>query len=108
MEFTVSRSELVREMGLSQGVVEKKTAISAEESRFTLNGAQLIVRPEGLAMVATDGHRLALVEENVSVSANAGTYKALLPRKAMQEILKLAGESADDSTLRFSGDDNHL
>jgi DNA polymerase-3 subunit beta len=94
---------------LLAGMIQKTIfAISAEESRFTLNGAQLIVRPEGLAMVATDGHRLALVEENVSVSSNGGTYKALLPRKAMQEILKLAGESDDDSTLRFSGDDNHL
>lgn len=83
-------------------------AISSEESRFTLNGAQLIVRPEGLVMVATDGHRLALVEENVTVSADGGTYKALLPRKAMQEILKLAADAADDASLRFAGDDNHL
>ena len=37
-------------------------AISAEESRFTLNGALLIVQPTGLTMVATDGHRLGMVE----------------------------------------------
>ena len=37
-------------------------AISAEESRFTLNGALLLVKPEGLTMVATDGHRLALTK----------------------------------------------
>src|SRR6478609_8102560 len=40
---------------LLAGMIQKTIfAISAEESRFTLNGAQLIVRPEGLAMVATD------------------------------------------------------
>src|SRR3977135_3123613 len=32
-------------------------AISAEESRFTLNGALLILKATGLTMVATDGHR---------------------------------------------------
>src|SRR4051794_23091290 len=83
-------------------------AISAEESRFTLNGALLLLRPQGLTMVATDGHRLALVEQAIDLSVDGGTYKALLPRKAMQEILKLADESSDDAVLRFSGDDNHL
>ena len=37
-------------------------AISKEESRYTLNGALLILRPEGAVMVSTDGHRLALLE----------------------------------------------
>jgi DNA polymerase-3 subunit beta len=83
-------------------------AISAEESRFTLNGALLIVRAEGLTMVATDGHRLALVEAPVDLGVDGTVYKALLPRKAMQEILKLAGEASGDAKLRFAGDDNHL
>ncbi len=34
-------------------------AISAEESRFSLNGGLLVLKERGLAMVATDGHRLA-------------------------------------------------
>jgi DNA polymerase III beta subunit, central domain len=33
-----------------------------EESRYTLNGGLLILKPDTLAMVATDGHRLALAE----------------------------------------------
>ena len=32
-------------------------AISSEESRYTLNGALLVLKPESMAMVATDGHR---------------------------------------------------
>ncbi|MBC7924382.1 MAG: DNA polymerase III subunit beta [Bryobacteraceae bacterium] len=96
-------------VSLLAGMIQKTIfAISAEESRFTLNGAQLLVRPEGLVMVATDGHRLALVEQKIDLSVDGSTYKALLPRKAMQEILKLAGESESDAKLRFAGDDNHL
>ena len=34
-------------------------AISLEESRFTLNGALLLLKPDATTMVATDGHRLA-------------------------------------------------
>src|SRR3954451_3006670 len=33
-------------------------AISSEESRYTLNGALMVLKPESIVMVATDGHRL--------------------------------------------------
>ncbi len=82
-------------------------SISTEESRFTLNGALLIVKDSGLIMVATDGHRLAMVESPMQIPI-ASQYRALLPRKAMGEILKLAQDASDDLMLHFSGDDNHL
>ena len=82
-------------------------AISMEESRFTLNGALLLLHDKGITMVATDGHRLAY---NSRETAGAGhqTHRALVPRKAMGEITKLAEEGAVDSTVSFAGDDNHL
>src|SRR5205085_792666 len=83
-------------------------AISAEESRFTLNGALLILQAKGLTMVATDGHRLAMVDCASEMPNITGVYRALLPRKAMSEIIKLAQEAGPDATLKFSGDDNHL
>src|SRR5204862_1683710 len=39
-----------------------KFAISMEESRYTVIGGLLILKPGTLAMVAADGHRLALAE----------------------------------------------
>jgi DNA polymerase III subunit beta len=83
-------------------------AISAEESRFTLNGAQLILKADAITMVATDGHRLAMVEAPYELPGVNGVFKALIPKKAMSEILKLAGESGEDGKIAFSGDDNHL
>ena len=83
-------------------------AISAEESRFTLNGALLVLRNQGLAMVATDGHRLSLVETTQEIPGIQGAYRALLPRKAMAELAKLAQDAADDAQVLFSGDENHL
>src|SRR6201996_1547935 len=82
-------------------------AISAEESRFTLNGALLILKESGLVMVATDGHRLALIEKHVELPGLVGSYRALLPKKAMNEIQKLASDDASKQ-IEFSGNENHL
>ena len=92
---------------LSQMIADTIFAISAEESRFTLNGALLILKETALVMVATDGHRLAMVEKRIELPGLSGSYRALLPKKAMSEIQKLA---SDDSAKRieFSGNDNHL
>ena len=92
---------------LSQMIASTIFAISAEESRFTLNGALLILRDSGLAMVATDGHRLALVEKRVELPGLPGAYRALLPKKAMSEIQKLASDDGN-KRIEFSGNENHL
>src|ERR1700732_2544521 len=39
-------------------IAKTKFAISMEESRYTLNGGVVILKPESLAMAGTDGHRL--------------------------------------------------
>jgi DNA polymerase-3 subunit beta len=83
-------------------------AISMEESRFTLNGALLVMRPEGIILVATDGHRLAFVQ---SASENGNVqqpFRALVPKKAMAELSKLADDASDETRLALAADDNHL
>ena len=58
-------------------------AISAEESRYTLNGALLLADSTGaVTMVATDGHRLALVNEQ----GEGNLEKTLIPRKALDYL----------------------
>ncbi len=83
-------------------------SISNEESRYTLNGALLIIKPETLTMVSTDGHRLAHVEkagENIaSVSAEKRT---LIPRKALQELQSLLSNS-DEESVEFADDEQTL
>lgn len=82
-------------------------AISSEESRYTLNGALLVVKPDGLAMVATDGHRLALVEK-AAVNGLPAEVRALIPRKAMGEIQKLLGEMDQAGSVQFAKSESHL
>ncbi len=47
---------------LRQLIAKTIFSISNEESRYTLNGALLVLKPESITMVATDGHRLAHIE----------------------------------------------
>src|SRR5271168_4008248 len=73
---------------LSAMIARTMFAISMEESRFTLNGALLLLGDKTLTMVATDGHRLAYVQRPSEGSSNGAgvAYRALVPRKAMAEI----------------------
>lgn len=83
-------------------------AISNEESRYTLNGALLILKPESASMVATDGHRLALVERDVQVQGLKNELRVLVPKKAMAELLRLLSEVEEDTPVDLSKDDSHL
>src|SRR6266704_1221964 len=64
-------------------------AISSEETRYTLNGALLLLKPESVAMVATDGHRLALIERQVGIQGVSNELRILIPKKAMGELKTL-------------------
>ncbi len=94
--------------GLLGGLISRTSfAISMEESRFTLNGALLLLKPDGVTMVSTDGHRLAFVDQELATPNNR-SFRALVPRKAMSEISKLAGEGDPAQMVKLAGDDNHL
>ena len=83
-------------------------AISNEESRYTLNGALLILKVESMAMVATDGHRLSHVEKSGENLANvSGEKKTLIPRKALSELQSLLG-TGDEESAEFADDEHTL
>ena len=92
-----------------KGMIAKTIfAISNEESRYTLNGALLILKAESLAMVATDGHRLAHVEKTGENLANiTGEKKILIPRKALSELQGLLS-TTDAPEIEFADDEHTL
>jgi len=89
-------------------IAKTKFAISMEESRYTLNGGLLILRPDTLAMVATDGHRLALAETDHKLAELNGEVKVLIPKKAMDEVEKLSSAASSDALIDFAKDESHL
>ena len=83
-------------------------AISNEESRYTLNGALLVVKAESLAMVATDGHRLSYVEKaDEAHEGISGEKRVLIPRKALQELQQLLS-APEVEKIDFADDEHTL
>jgi len=83
-------------------------AISSEESRYTLNGALMLLKPESITMVATDGHRLAHCERNSEkFEGVSGEMKTLIPKKAMDELKSLL-DSTDTEIVEFAKDESTL
>jgi len=83
-------------------------AIANEESRYTLNGALMVLKPESITMVATDGHRLAHVERpGEKFEGISGEMKTLVPKKAMNELRVLL-DATDSDHVEFAKDDSTL
>ena len=83
-------------------------AISNEESRYTLNGALMVLKPESITMVATDGHRLAHIEDTkAKFQGVSGEMKTLVPKKAMAELNTLL-QSGDVEEVEFAKDESTL
>jgi DNA polymerase III subunit beta len=82
-------------------------AIATEESRYTLNGALMVLKPESITMVATDGHRLAHIERaSEKFEGISGEMKTLVPKKAMDELKSLL--DSDVETVDFAKDESTL
>ena len=90
---------------LAQMVALTQFAITGEDTRYYLNGAQFVLRPEGMTFVATDGHRLALVNVK-NDGAKGNEVKAILPRKTLAELGRILADG--DVEVQYERGENHL
>jgi DNA polymerase III subunit beta len=90
---------------LKEMVAKTQFAITGEDTRYFLNGAKFVLTPDSLTLVATDGHRLALVEvkHKVGIVEDVGV---ILPKKTLLELGKLLVEGEGD--VLFESGENHL
>ena len=93
---------------LSKLITRTIFAISTEDSKFTLSGALMVIKPGSITMVATDGHRLAHIEKTEAFEDVSEEIRVLVPKKAMGELVKMVSEGGDATSIEFSRDDNHL
>jgi DNA polymerase-3 subunit beta len=85
----------------AEAIARTQYAISPEESRFTLNGS-LLEWNGHFRMVATDGHRLSIVDRPETASPN--DFRAIVPKCFTAEVARLC----NSGTLEYSQDDNHV
>jgi len=81
-------------------------ATSLDETRYNLNGVYFEVLPETqkLRMVATDGHRLALVDRAIGADVEGLVSDVIIPRKGLAELKRLVDEEdADQVEIGFEG-----
>lgn len=84
-------------------MIEKTSfAISTDETRYNLNGVYFDPGAETAKMVATDGHRLSLIEK--PLSGKFGLKKGvIIPRKGLMELRRLLlEETSAPGELGFS------
>jgi len=106
--FPTSAAYKIPAAVLNQMITKTIFAISNEESRYTLNGALLVLKPEAMIMVATDGHRLAHIENSgAKFQGLSGELRILVPKKAMAELHTLLGDY-DGESIEFAKDESTL
>ncbi|HVU28610.1 MAG TPA: DNA polymerase III subunit beta [Verrucomicrobiae bacterium] len=88
-----------RKVSLQQETVKtmlKKSsfAVSTDETRYVLNGIFINLKDNKMTMVATDGRRLALVDEEVDISEKSeGEF--IVPAKAVNELNRLMQDKGE-------------
>ncbi|AKU92843.1 DNA polymerase III subunit beta [Vulgatibacter incomptus] len=95
----------VRARQLLEMIERTSFAISTDDTRFNLNGVffEPVANGGGARMVATDGHRLSLVER--PVEGDFGLARGVIvPRKGMHELKRLLAEAGTEEVeLGFAG-----
>ncbi len=104
--FSSVSTRLIREM------IEKTVfAASNEESRYHLNGVLLVrskqAGKEALRMVATDGHRLSLIDRENQKVHGVEEKGIIIPKKGILEIKKIIGDRDGEEEMGIYFDSTH-
>jgi DNA polymerase-3 subunit beta len=112
--FSRVSTHLIKEM------IEKTAfAASNEESRYHLNGILFLQKKQGpvsssteqegkeiLRMVATDGHRLSLIDRE-GETIHGIEKGIIIPKKGVLEIKKMIGEGDEEAAMEIYFDQSH-
>jgi DNA polymerase-3 subunit beta len=95
--------------GLSSLIRKTLFAVGDNDARYILNGLLISLHSSEkkvtMKLVGTDGHRLAVAESDLTQSAGTDLpkeIKAIIPRKAAQEIRRLLEEEEGEPLLGFT------
>lgn len=99
IEFSLARSALIQLLQATH------FAMSQQDVRVFLNGLLIEMEGRKLTAVATDGHRMAIC--NYLNAMDLAAQRFLLPRKGVQEMLRLLN-SINDDTIQITGGKGHF
>lgn len=89
-----------------QALTRTAFAMAQQDVRFYLNGLLLVADSDKLKTVATDGHRLAKTECQLTSRSTDADIQAIVPRKAITELNHIIEDS--DTEISVSFNSNHI
>lgn len=109
-EFTLHGSEIATQVSakaLRKLLTKTMYAMAQQDVRYYLNGLLLELDGSFIRAVASDGHRLAWCEQPLDVPVD-GTHQPILPRKGVQELLRLLEGGESSHRLRLTASNIRL
>tara|TARA_R110000850_G_scaffold9033_11_gene33345 strand:+ start:615 stop:1712 length:1098 start_codon:yes stop_codon:yes gene_type:complete len=112
-EFGEAKEFTIDQKLLKEALRKTSYAISTDETRYVLNGVNCLIGEGMLTLVATDGRRLAMVEQDLEFPAGHETG-VIIPTKAVNELQRLLSDSGElkmsltDSQAGFELNDSNL
>lgn len=104
-EFNESQFEyqFLLNAGKFKKALEKTLFCMANQDvRYYLNGLMLNISNSKLKLVASDGHRLSIYEDNIGQTTGFEA-RIIIPRKAVQELSRLLDDAEAELNVQFSG-----
>lgn len=105
-DFSLGKTTRIQGVLLAEMIERTIYAASADETRYNLNGVyfEQLVESEKIRMVATDGHRLAVIDRILGVNLTGLESGVIIPRKGLVELKRLLDEEdTDEVELGFEG-----
>jgi len=90
-------------LGQIQEMIDRVYFAIAQEQRYYLNGALLILKNGGVELVSTDGHRLSYTGSTAENLVLDSEIRVIVAKKTLGELRKMVGE-----TVEFDQDENNL
>ena len=98
---------------LARSIRKTLISVATDSGSYSYQGGcLLLLAPNSLGMVSTDGHRLSLYSEQANLAEVPEECRCLIPRKAMVNLEKVLGgvevPEGEDGSVDFSQGGNHL
>ena len=92
-------SVILSQLTLKDIIRQTIFSIGINENNKVLRGIHFLINEDNLKVSALDGHRIAI--RNVKLKDNYGNLEAIIPGKALNEIVKILNGGADDNVNIF-------
>ncbi|MBI2026480.1 MAG: DNA polymerase III subunit beta [Deltaproteobacteria bacterium] len=84
-------------------------SVSSDETRYQLNGVYFEkVDDARVRMVATDGHRLSMIDQELKLDENLQGRNVIIPKKGIIELKKLLERESQDGTFELGLDGSNI